>query len=109
MLHSGIAERRDCAGAAFTYLWVRSRQSGSTQPPLKGKDMSTVHEVTHYAPSLGNRVARYAAELAVRYGQYRTFRQTLEELSSLSDRDLTDLGLSRGNLRAIAYQAAYGS
>jgi uncharacterized protein YjiS (DUF1127 family) len=37
----------------------------------------------------------------------RLFNQTLFELSSLSDRDLSDLGLSRANIADVAREAAY--
>ena len=37
----------------------------------------------------------------------RVFNQTLYELSHLSDRDLSDLGLSRANIADVAREAAY--
>ena len=37
----------------------------------------------------------------------RVFNQTLFELSQLSDRDLSDLGLSRANIEDLAREAAY--
>jgi len=46
--------------------------------------------------------------MAQRTARYRTYRRTLAELQSLSDRDLTDLGVSRLSIRSIAYKAAYG-
>ena len=42
-----------------------------------------------------------------RVQRYRTYRQTLEELESLSDRELADLSISRSQIRGIAYRAAY--
>ena len=36
------------------------------------------------------------------------YRQTLAELSALSDRDLADLGLHRSLISAVAKDAAYG-
>ena len=45
--------------------------------------------------------------LSTRYAQYRTYRQTLEELERLSERELADLGIHRAQLRSIAYKAAY--
>ena len=42
-----------------------------------------------------------------RFERYRTYRRTLEELDGLGDRELSDLGLNRSMLRAIAYKAAY--
>jgi len=46
--------------------------------------------------------------MSQRYTRYKTYRTTLDELESLSDRDLADLGIARGMIRAIAYKAAYG-
>lgn len=45
--------------------------------------------------------------LTQRIQRYRTYRQTLEELESLSDRELDDLNISRHQMRGIAYRAAY--
>ncbi len=36
------------------------------------------------------------------------YRQTLRELNALTDRDLTDLGLHKANIPAIAREAAWG-
>ncbi|MFK7938303.1 MAG: DUF1127 domain-containing protein [Roseovarius sp.] len=40
---------------------------------------------------------------------YRNYRKTLNELSSLNARQLADLGLNRSNLRATAHEAIYGA
>ncbi|QBF31237.1 DUF1127 domain-containing protein [Thalassococcus sp. S3] len=37
----------------------------------------------------------------------KLYRETLNELSSLSNRDLADLGLNRSMLKRVAWQAAY--
>ena len=58
-----------------------------------------------------NVVARFVETLraqAERYAQYRTYRKTLNELTSLSARDLADLGLHRSMLRQVAHEATYG-
>lgn len=39
----------------------------------------------------------------------RVYNETLRELSNLSSRDLEDLGISRGMISRIAYEAAYGA
>ncbi|MGC1494247.1 MAG: DUF1127 domain-containing protein [Sulfitobacter sp.] len=44
--------------------------------------------------------------LATRYKQHRTYRETFNELSALSNRELNDLGLSRANLRSIAWETS---
>lgn len=36
------------------------------------------------------------------------FRKTVNELQSLSNRELADLGLARSAIRGIAYEHAYG-
>lgn len=52
-------------------------------------------------------VAGLVGGLTERLERYKTYRRTLDELHSLNDRELSDLGLSRTMLRAIAYKAAY--
>ena len=39
-----------------------------------------------------------------RYRQYRKYNETLEELSSLSDKELNDIGLHRGMIRSVAME-----
>lgn len=41
-----------------------------------------------------------------RFARYRLYRQTVSELSALSNRELADLGLSRTMIRGLARQAA---
>lgn len=55
----------------------------------------------------GARLAGFIGGLAQRFQSYRTYRQVLSELESLSDRELADLGISRHAIRSIAYRAAY--
>ncbi|MGB7270758.1 MAG: DUF1127 domain-containing protein [Albidovulum sp.] len=40
--------------------------------------------------------------------RYSIYRQTLRELSALSDRELNDLGLHNSMLEDVAMKAAYG-
>lgn len=54
-------------------------------------------------PPEGGLLGRIRSNLA----QYRLYRQTLAELESLTDRELSDLGLSRVDIRAIAYDSVY--
>lgn len=37
----------------------------------------------------------------------RVYATTVQELSILSDRDLTDMGISRADINAVAREAAY--
>lgn len=52
-------------------------------------------------------IASFFAGIREQMERRKLFRETLRELSSLSNRELTDLGLSRSMIRRIAYQAAY--
>ena len=47
------------------------------------------------------------ADLADRVIRFRLYRETLNELASLTDRELEDLGLHRANLPEVARTAAY--
>ena len=55
-----------------------------------------------------DRVSALVASVKLSLQRRATYQQTLHELNSLSDRDLTDLGLSRASIRDVARQAAYG-
>lgn len=68
--------------------------------------MSAV-DVIHASRDLAPRFAGLFGGISRRYAQYKTYRTTLEELETLSDRELSDLGLHRSMLRAVAYKAAY--
>ncbi|MBO9398261.1 DUF1127 domain-containing protein [Shimia sp. R9_1] len=48
----------------------------------------------------------FIANLAERLRQYRVYRETYNELSALSDRELNDLGLSRSMIRRLAIDAS---
>ena len=45
--------------------------------------------------------------LKARWIQNRKYRQTLRELSRLSNRELEDMGLLRSNLEHVIYHAIY--
>jgi uncharacterized protein YjiS (DUF1127 family) len=47
-----------------------------------------------------------AGDLAARFGRWREYRRTLNELQALDGRTLRDLGLNRGDLRRVAREAA---
>lgn len=49
------------------------------------------------------------ATLWARFQQYRLYRQTVNELSNLNNRELADLGLSRSGIRATATEVVYGA
>lgn len=56
-------------------------------------------------------VARIRAALAARKAyaaQKRVYWQTYNELNAMSDRDLWDIGVNRGEIDRIAHEAAFG-
>lgn len=44
-------------------------------------------------------------ELKSRFRQYRVYKQTYKELSSLTDRELNDIGINRGMIKSVAMEA----
>ncbi|MEM9971882.1 MAG: DUF1127 domain-containing protein [Pseudomonadota bacterium] len=62
-----------------------------------------------FARNVGSkgRVSGILHGISTRFAQYRTYRKTLDELESLSNREMADLGIHRSQLRSIAYKAAY--
>ncbi|OUS22139.1 hypothetical protein DI396_06525 [Litorivita pollutaquae] len=65
---------------------------------------------THTAHhGLGDIFHATVANLRGRIERRRTFNRTLNELSSLNARELADLGLNPGTIRAVAHESAYGA
>lgn len=57
--------------------------------------------------SISDRFAALLSGVKDMIARRRLFNKTLFELSSLSDRDLSDLGLSRASISDVAREAAY--
>lgn len=51
---------------------------------------------------------RWLADLRRAWARRRAYVATRDELDALTDRDLSDLGISRLSIRDIAREAAYG-
>ena len=41
--------------------------------------------------------------------RYKAYRATCAELNALTDRQLSDLGMGRKSIRAVAHRAVYGA
>lgn len=52
-------------------------------------------------PERDSAFSRWIHKLAARFSAYSERRTTLNELAQLSDRDLSDIGLSRADLRRV--------
>ena len=59
------------------------------------------------APTLADRFAALMSTLETRRKQRRVYRSTFNELSSLSNRELNDLGMGRSQIRGIALHKSY--
>lgn len=58
--------------------------------------------------SLLERVSEFLAHQRQAYADQRLYVRTMNELKSLSNRELADLGLCRSSLHDVAYKAVYG-
>ena len=65
------------------------------------------HAITHGTVATAGENGSWIERIRKSISDYRLYRKTLEELDSLSDRELNDLGLSRIVLKDVARQAVY--
>jgi uncharacterized protein YjiS (DUF1127 family) len=52
--------------------------------------------------SIGQTLLHLKASLTQRWSQFRAYHRTLNELSGLSDHELSDIGVHRANIDAVA-------
>lgn len=52
-------------------------------------------------------LAQWFDAAATRRAKRRVYRATFNELASLTNRDLADLGINRSEIKRLAYEAAY--
>lgn len=62
-----------------------------------------------YHASAAHAGAGILARVRKGLSDYRLYRATIAELSALSERELSDLGIHRSMIRSIARQAIYGA
>ena len=63
---------------------------------------------TTFSASILERAATFFAARREAYALHRMYFKKMDELKSLSTRELNDLGLSRSSLHDTAYTAVYG-
>ncbi|SLN19501.1 hypothetical protein RUM8411_00666 [Ruegeria meonggei] len=85
-----LKQTPDNTGSNDIY-WVTNMAVATQQTALKG------------APATG--LTSLIEVAKTRFARYRMYRQTVNELSELSDRELADLGLHRSMIRRLAMQA----
>ena len=69
--------------------------------------MAYAAQTTGTAHGVAARLAAIAADISERLARRRAFRNTYNELMTLSGRELADLGIHRSEIKRIAYEAAY--
>jgi len=95
------------------HLWLNTnetaphRNPGRDEPKKKEHSMAFLNETIRGAGPLAA-LRGAISGLAETWNQYIVFRRTYEELSALSSRELSDLGISRSMITRLAYEAAYG-
>ena len=71
---------------------------------LKNSTVFSGHELK--ANTLFDRVRKYFTNPLLVSEERRAYLKTLHELQALTDRDLADIGISRGDIHRIAREAA---
>jgi uncharacterized protein YjiS (DUF1127 family) len=119
MLHSGIENLSIVQTQQSTIFLSTPTQTGSNIHCTKRvliRSPERTSTMTFYTDTASNAtlverlmatVSNVFATLAERHAKRRVFNTTLNELGSLSNRDLADLGISRSEVRRIAWEAAY--
>ena len=72
-------------------------------------EMAYVNSSRTAPVSFSDRFAALAKVVKTMVERRKLYNQTLYELQALSDRDLSDLGMSRSSIADVAYAAAYKS
>ena len=107
LLHSSVEANSHCASAAFAYFELkRTETHKSEQSRQMAYETNSLGAVgTGLMDRVNTLIAGYRAKAARR----KIYRDTLRELSALSNRELCDLGLNQSEIKRVAYQAAYES
>jgi uncharacterized protein YjiS (DUF1127 family) len=118
LLHGGIEEGADCATAANGPSLAQQRrgfEKNLRRSPegTRAKDMNVrltmayVNSTRAPAVSFSDRLNALVKVASDMIARRKIYTQTVFELSSLSDRDLADLGISRTQIGKIAREAAF--
>lgn len=70
---------------------------------------TTLPHTTTAAHSASESFKAWLLQLQERAGNYWHYRKTIAELSSLSDRELADMGMGRSFIKRTALEAVYGT
>jgi uncharacterized protein YjiS (DUF1127 family) len=84
--------------------------SGQTNRSQKKEEaiMAYVNTTRAASTSVSDRFANLFAGFTAMVARRRIYDRTVRELASLTDRELSDLGIARSLIGSIAREAAYG-
>ncbi len=71
--------------------------------------MAHVINTTYAGNSLFARIRTLFQELQDQRALHREYTRTYNELNALSDRDLADIGIGRGDIDTLARELVYGA
>ena len=73
---------------------------------LKEKNMTYFTDTSTRVSTQPSRIAAFVDAIALKLRQRKAYRQTYNELCTMTARDLSDLGMSRGDFRRLSREAA---
>jgi uncharacterized protein YjiS (DUF1127 family) len=91
---------------ALTKRWA-AKTGGPRQKVKVRHIMAYVNSSRQVSVSFGDRIVALVKVASQSMQRRRLYLQTLHELNGLTERDLADLGMARGDINRVAYQAAY--
>ncbi|MFT6674551.1 MAG: hypothetical protein ACJAVM_000734 [Sulfitobacter sp.] len=68
--------------------------------------MAYINTTSAARTSFFAQIGAFFETAATRYKQHRLYRATFDELSALSNRELSDLGIHRSDLRRVSMEAS---
>ncbi|ASM72763.1 MULTISPECIES: DUF1127 domain-containing protein [Roseobacteraceae] len=112
LLHGSIVDTSIVQAQHYAKFIARRTQTNIKHTSEAPKNMAYLNQTATTYSSLTERLlattARILDAAAERQAKRAVYRKTFNELASLGDRDLADLGLHRSHIRRIATEAAYG-
>jgi uncharacterized protein YjiS (DUF1127 family) len=101
-----------CGISAACYIAVHNKETLKTECKGKDTDMTTAnaaHNATRVlAAGAEQRIDTVSARLIQTLERYQAYRATFADLRALTDRQLSDVGMTRSTLREAARRAVYG-
>jgi len=104
MLHSGIAGL-PIVQSQNKFIFLVTRDAETTLL-IKDNNMAFTADSSFAKPAAFGGIFAALNKLTEAMQRRRVYRTTVNELSALSDRDLSDLGVSRASIRRLALDAA---